>query len=228
MNRVQPKSPPAGPASAPRRPLAWVLGAALLFTFVLAPPHEAKAQNVRDLEARIAEIADQQEQDMAAMQREIRALTSRVAELEGERDALRNQVTRLETESSSRGFEQVGSGWRFAVGSSSIEIDDSGVRIDSPGSINLQAGGSLVGEGGVQVEWKGPGTGLLRTGPTGTEIRGTMVGINASLSGGGGGVPAARVGDQVHVNTSPSPLGIPFPVPGSLVTAGSSTVLIGG
>jgi hypothetical protein len=228
---------------------------ALLFLLVTPP---AEGQDVRELQRRVVALEGETAGRLAEATSLIRVQDRRIQSLERERAELLDEIrllaqrlsavematqagqeaTRREGEDpvpavarETRGFERVGSAWRFEVGESFLELDETGVRISGPGELRLLAGSDVVltagrratlsaaqellASSGFRVELRGPGgQNRLLLDAAQASLLGSLVQL-AEPSG----KPVARMGDAVQVS--------PQSGTGQLLQ-GSPRVLVGG
>jgi len=242
-------------------PLPYALPSARfvpLALLLLSLAGAAEAQDVRELQRRVVALESEtgeklveatsrlqaQERRIQAMEREraellsevqllIRRLSAVEAVTQRGQDTLqeRGQVATPPPAPETRGFERVGSVWRFEVGGSFVELDETGIRISGAGDVRLQAGADftlsaglrvnlaagmdLAASSGTQVELRGPGSSSrLLLNAAESSLFGSLVQL-----GGPSGTPAARLGDPVQVSPQSG---------GGQVVNGSTRVLVGG
>ncbi|MEX2526704.1 MAG: hypothetical protein WEA09_03635 [Gemmatimonadota bacterium] len=84
---------------------------------------------------------EEQEADFVSTVNELTARLYTVEQAQAARDeaeaADMDRTRIMEPEETTRGFEQVGSAWRFAVGSSYLEISDNGIQLQSAGDLTV-------------------------------------------------------------------------------------------
>jgi len=194
--------------------LGWMLAGAHLIL-----PEVSQAQDIRQLTQQVRQLEEQSAREVQLTRQVQTEAAARISTLEVEKGTLmaqletlhtrlnqleqesrtRDRVTQPAAQPTTRGFEPSGSGWRFAVGSSYLEISENGVQLRSAGDLLVEGASRLELKGGQDATLQAALDVRLTSGTAITAQSGTNVSVNAggtvNLQNAGGG----RLGFQGNV-----------------------------